>query len=76
MRILRPARLEQTSLAAYALNGPSPERTHGSSPAGLLALGGPAAVLHAAADADDEWNPALDERTGGFDVHLGVYTRD
>ena len=41
----------------------------------LYALGGPAAVMAAAdkskATADDE-----DDWSGGFDIHLGVYTSD
>jgi len=42
----------------------------------LHALGGPAAVIEAAAVEEDAWDPHADEPTGGFDIHLGVYASD
>ena len=39
----------------------------------LHALGGPDAVIAAAAARDEA---AFDEWSGGFDMHLGVYTQD
>jgi hypothetical protein len=71
MRVLPPA--PELQLAAYA---PSHERAHAGSTASLHALGGLSVVLHAAGADEDDWNPAADENTGGFDIHLGVYTQD
>jgi hypothetical protein len=73
MRVLPPA--PELQLAAYA---PSSERAHATATASasLHALGGLPVVLHAAGADDDDWNPAADEHTGGFDIHLGVYTQD
>lgn len=72
MRTLPPASDTATSLATYA---PTSDRPPVRSLAHLHALGGVTAVLHAAG-ADEDWNPSEDEHTGGFDVHLGVYTKD
>jgi len=65
-----------SSLNGYALQSLTPEvhaasyDTYGK----LYALGGPKAVLAAAsADRDDT---VFDEWSGGFDIHLGVYTQD
>ncbi len=64
-----------SSLNGYALQSLTPEvhaasyDTYGK----LHALGGPNAVL-AAADRRDE--ASFDEWSGGFDIHLGVYTQD
>jgi hypothetical protein len=71
MRVLPPA--PELQLAAYA---PSGEGAHAGASASLHALGGLTVVLHAAGADEDEWNPAADENTGGFDIHLGVYTQD
>ena len=73
MRVLPPAPDLQRSLAAYA---PSGERAHVGASASLHALGGLTVVLHAAGADEDDWNPSADENTGGFDIHLGVYTQD
>jgi len=54
-------------------NGPVRDRRAGAL---LHALGGPAAVLKAAEVEDDAWDPSVDEDTGGFDIHLGVYASD
>jgi hypothetical protein len=70
MRVLPPA--PELQLAAYT---PSSERAHAAA-ASLHALGGLSVVLHAAGADEDDWNPAADENTGGFDIHLGVYTQD
>ncbi len=40
----------------------------------LHALGGPEAVIAAGSAAGDD--AAFDEWSGGFDMHLGVYTHD
>lgn len=62
------------SLNGYALQSLTPEvpaasyDTYGK----LHALGGPKAVMASAAR--DE--AAFDEWSGGFDIHLGVYTQD
>ena len=73
MRVPPPAPGTQTSLAVYA---PSSDRAHAGASASLHALGGLTVVLHAAGADEDDWNPAADEHTGGFDIHLGVYTQD
>jgi hypothetical protein len=73
MRVLPPAPDLHRSLAAYA---PTSDRAHAGAPASLHALGGLSVVLHAAGADEDDWNPAADEHTGGFDIHLGVYTQD
>jgi len=59
-------------------NGPTQDhRTRTRNTGAILhALGGPAAVLEAAADEEDAWDPHADEPTGGFDIHLGVYASD
>jgi hypothetical protein len=65
-----------SSLNGYALQSLTPE-VHAASydPYGKLhALGGPAAVIAAAQAKRDE--AAFDEWSGGFDIHLGVYTQD
>jgi len=61
------------SLNGYALQSLTPEvpATSYDSYGKLHALGGPKAVL--AAERDEA---AFDEWTGGFDIHLGVYTQD
>jgi hypothetical protein len=61
-----------TSLNSYALQSLTPEVAAASYDAygKLHALGGPSAVLAASEDA------AFDEWSGGFDMHLGVYTQD
>jgi hypothetical protein len=65
-----------SSLNGYALQSLTPEvhaasyDTYGK----LHALGGPAAVIAAAQARRDE--AAFDEWSGGFDMHLGVYTQD
>jgi hypothetical protein len=63
------------SLNGYALQSHTPEAHAASDDAygKLHVLGGPAAVL-AAASAHEE--AAFDEWSGGFDMHLGVYTQD
>jgi hypothetical protein len=63
-----------SSLNGYALQSLTPEVHAASYDAygKLHALGGPAAVIAAAAR--DE--AAFDEWSGGFDMHLGVYTQD
>jgi hypothetical protein len=63
-------------LLALAADLPlSPSERRFKRGAELLALGGPGAVMAAAdkskATADDE-----DDWSGGFDIHLGVYTCD
>lgn len=65
-----------TSLNGYALQSLTPEVHAASYDAygKLHALGGPAAVLAAASAAREE--AAFDEWSGGFDMHLGVYTQD
>jgi hypothetical protein len=64
-----------SSLNGYALQSLAPEVHAASYDAygKLHALGGPDAVI-AAATARDE--AAFDEWSGGFDMHLGVYTQD
>jgi hypothetical protein len=60
-------------------NGPSRDRraaAYSNAGATLHALGGPAAILEVAEDEDDAWDPSVDEDTGGFDIHLGVYASD
>jgi hypothetical protein len=70
------ARDPLSSLNGHALQSLTPEvhaasyDTYGK----LHALGGPDAVIAAAAAARDE--AAFDEWSGGFDMHLGVYTQD
>jgi hypothetical protein len=65
-----------SSLNGYALQSLAPEvhaasyDTYGK----LHALGGPAAVIAAGSATRDE--EAFDEWSGGFDIHLGVYTQD
>lgn len=54
-------------------DGPTHEHSAGAE---LHALGGPAAVLKAAAAEDDVWDPTAVEDTGCFDIHLGVYVSD
>jgi len=62
------------SLNGNALQSLTPEvhATSYDSYGKLHALGGPKAVL-AAAERDEA---SLDEWSGGFDIHLGVYTQD
>jgi hypothetical protein len=65
-----------SSLNGYALQSLTPEvhaasyDTYGK----LHALGGPNAVLAAVSSHRDE--ASFDEWSGGFDIHLGVYTQD
>jgi hypothetical protein len=77
MRILQTADPNEALLSGYVFNAQAQDRHHRSYPqAEPYALGGPAAVMDTASDAHVIWNPAEDEWTGGFDIHLGVYTRD
>jgi hypothetical protein len=71
MRVLPPA--PDLQLVA---NAPSSPRAPANRSASLHALGGLSVVLHAAGADEDDWNPSADENTGGFDIHLGVYTQD
>ena len=74
MRILSvPALHQQTSLNGYALQAPE-GHSAGYGPAKLHALGGPAAVMDAGSATNDA--AAFDEWSSGFDIHLGVYSRD
>ena len=73
MRVLPPAPDLQSRLP---LTRRVSERAHAGASASLHALGGLTVVLHAAGADEDDWNPAADENTGGFDIHLGVYTQD
>jgi hypothetical protein len=65
-----------SSLNGYALQSLTPEVHAASydSYGKLHALGGSAAVIAAASAARDL--SAFDEWSGGFDIHLGVYTQD
>jgi hypothetical protein len=64
-----------SSLNGYALQSLTPEvhaasyDTYGK----LHALGGPGAVIAAQAKRDEA---VFEEWSGGFDIHLGVYTQD
>jgi hypothetical protein len=63
-------------LNGYALQSLAPE-AHAASYdayAKLHALGGPAAVIAAVEAKPDD--AAFDDWSGGFDIHLGVYTQD
>ncbi len=73
MRSLSDLPLELQLIPIEPFNGPSRDRRAGVE---LHALGGPAAILKAAGDEDDAWDPHADEETGAFDIHLGVYTSD
>ncbi len=63
------------SLNGHALQSLTPEVHAASYDAygKLYALGGPDAVTAASAARDEA---AFDEWSGGFDMHLGVYTQD
>jgi hypothetical protein len=65
-----------SSLNGYALQSLTPEVHAASYDAygKLHALGGPAAVIAEGSATRDE--AAFDEWSGGFDMHLGVYTQD
>ncbi len=80
MRTYALAPVEQGSLNGTALPGLALEgRTfpRATFRAELHALGGPAAVMHAGEAAQDLSSPAdLDDWSGGFDIHLGVYASD
>lgn len=72
MRILPPAPTRKSSPAGYSLK----TRETRSGTYGLLHSGRHAAVMHAAADTSEKSTAALDDWSGSFDIHLGVYSSD
>jgi hypothetical protein len=79
MRTYPLAPVEHASLNGAALPGPA--RAGRAVPyatvrAALHVLGGPAAVLVAAADRHHPAPADLDDWSGSFDIHLGVYASD